>query len=434
MGRTLDRGWIAALCLLCPAAGWGAGEETKPASAWTYDLSGEVRLRGEWRDDNDLDRNLDDDRREGFMRVRLGVAFEKKDEVRVFIQAQDSRVSGEEANVGSATDPTLSDEENLDLHQGYVEVRAFARSGLILYAGRREWTYGDHRVIGNFAWNNFGRAFDGVTLRWKSPKIFWIDGFYAQLDQDATPDGGTRGDGLYGTYAQWAPRPGDEVEGYAMAFHDSTRLAGEAGSGASQVKMVGGRVRSKIQRFEYRAEAAVQRGEFAGDDHRAWAAAAILGLDLGSAKRWRAIGGYDYATGDRDSTDGVDQEFFNFFPTNHPLYGYMDLFGWRNITSPWAGVAFSEGRHWAQAKVHKFDLQDEHGRWKNAGGASLGFDATGGSGRCVGREIDLIYRFKWGEKVALEADLSRFDPDDFAEATRGSDPSHFGYLMLTVGF
>jgi hypothetical protein len=54
----------------------------------------------------------------------------------------------------------------------------------------------------------------------------------------------------------------------------------------------------------------------------------------------------------------------------------------------------------------------------------------------VGREADLTYRFKWTDHVSVEADLSRFEPGEFADQARpgsAGDPSTFAYLMLTFG-
>lgn len=429
-------------------AGWGAAGavELKPSDDWVFDLNGEVRLRGEARNDNDLSEDIDDDRREGLQRIRLGFAIRHKDRVRVFIQAQDSRVWGAEEEP-EVTDPTTANSKNLDLHQGYVEVSAFGKSHLTLYAGRREWNYGDQRLIGSFGWSNVGRSFDGVTLRWQGKKT-WLDGFYGRVDQEilketipaTMPPGqmasATRGDFLAGVYAQWRTRDADQWEAYFLDFSDSAEAAGEVTGedGATSVKAYGARAKSGIGRFDYTAEVVLQGGTFNGDDHDALAVGAQLGLTLGEAKRWRVHGGYDFATGDADSTDGEHEEFFNFFPTNHLPYGYMDLFGWRNLKSPWAGLAWTAPRHKAQARVFRFELDEPGGRWSNAGGTTLGFDPAGGSGTKVGREIDLTYSFKWTDQVAVEANVSRFEPDDFAEATRGDAPSHFGYLQLTVTF
>ena len=64
----------------------------------------------------------------------------------------------------------------------------------------------------------------------------------------------------------------------------------------------------------------------------------------------------------------------------------------------------------------------------------LGFDSTGQSGRSVGWEIDLNYNWAFRKKSGLQAGVSYFEPKRFAEATRGSDPQQWAYVMLTVGY
>ncbi len=177
-----------------------------------------------------------------------------------------------------------------------------------------------------------------------------------------------------------------------------------------------------------------ERGEFHGDDLDAEAAATQVGWTWGKEKKLRVFAGYDYATGDRDVADGEQNQFFNFFPTNHPHYGFMDYEGWRNIDSPYAGVSFAHGKHFYQAKAHRFRLESGFGPWQDASGAVLGFDPTGASGDDVGDEIDLSYRYDWREKTRVEAGWSRFFPGEFAEATRGGDVSDWGYVQLVLGF
>lgn len=75
-----------------------------------------------------------------------------------------------------------------------------------------------------------------------------------------------------------------------------------------------------------------------------------------------------------------------------------------------------------------------HATWRDAAGSVLGFDPTGASGKNVGREIDLTYRFTWTETILLEAGWSELSPGRFARLTRGSDVSRWAYLMLTFGF
>ena len=408
---------------LLPAASRAQEEEKKPVQ-WSF--SGQARVRPEWRDNQDLDEDADDRMSQVFMRLRLGVEALIKEDFRVFIQAQDARVWGEEIS-------TASDEDNLDLHQGYLEARNLGVKGLSFAAGRQEWTYGDHRLIGNYDWNNVGRSFDGIRVRWGSER-FTADGLWAEISNRVTA-GATTGSDLFGIYTQTRRRPGGEYEGYLLGFSDRIKVAGETGiPGATKVYALGGRVRDRFGGFDFVVEAVVERGEFHGDDLEAEAAAAQVGWTWGHEKKLRIFIGYDYATGDVDVADGEQNQFFNFFPTNHPHYGYMDYEGWRNIDSPYAGISLGHGKHFYQAKVHRFRLESRFGPWQDASGVVLGFDPIGASGDEVGDEVDLTYRFDWREKTRVEVGLSRFFPGEFAEATRGSDPSDWGYVQLVLGF
>ena len=403
-----------------------ATPEEEEAKKITWTLSGEARLRPEWRENADLDSREDDDLRQGFMRLRLGLAVQIRDTFKLFAQAQDSRVAGEESS-------TTSDEENLDLHQGYLEFKPVRKSRLTLTAGRQELKYGDERMIGAFGWDNVGRSFDGLKTRYARENLF-VDGMVARV-VNRNDGSSTSGSDLAGVYAQSAFRPGSEYEGYLLAFFDNIDAAGELGApGETSIYALGGRVKDRFARVDINAEAVIQSGEFHGEDHAAWSAALQAGGNWGDAWKVRPFIGYDFATGDDDPVDGDRQEFFNFFPTNHPHYGYADYEGWRNIRSPYAGISLAHTRYFVQVKAHRFMLEEEAGPWKDAGGNVMGFDPAGASGINVGREFDLTGRFTWQEKTALEAGFARFEPGQFARRTRGDDPSHWAYLTLTVGF
>jgi hypothetical protein len=274
---------------------------------------------------------------------------------------------------------------------------------------------------------------EGAKVRY-SRKTFWLDGLHARVSSRSL-GGSTRGSDLYGVYAQKSIPEGGLVEGYVLSFANSIEAAGETGElDSTAVHALGGRVKDTIGRLDFTVEAAVETGHVNGDDLTAWAGAATAGLTWGDTIVLRTFAGFDFATGDEDPTDGDQGEFFNFFPTNHLHYGYADYEGWRNIESPYAGASVKKGRQFAQAKIHHFMLEEKAGPWKSAGGAVLGFDPDGGSGANVGDEVDLTYRYTWLEKTSLEAGLSRFKPGRFARRTRGEDPSHWGYLMLTMGF
>ena len=419
------------MCILLVAGSATLQADDQQARDLTWSPFAEIRFRPEHRDNADLNDDNDDVRRQGFMRLRLGLRMAWKEDYRLVLQIQDARVAGEEAS-------TTSNEKNLDLHQGFVEWVTGSGKRTTWTLGRQEWKYGDERMIGPFGWDNIGRSFDGLKVRHARTE-FWIDVLFAQttLQKVTATDPtivATDSAGIYGVYTQSAPRAGSEYEGYLLGYDDDGG-AGETGAiGTTRIHALGARARDRFGRFDYGIEAVYEEGEYRGDDLTAHAAGAVAGLTWGGGIKVRTFGGYDLATGDEDPTDGERQEFFNFFPTNHPHYGYMDYEGWRNLRSYYGGVSAAGGRHFGLVKAHHFALEDERGPWKDAGGGVLGFDAAGASGRSVGGEIDLLYRWAWKEKAVLEAGYGHFVPGQFARRTRGEDPSDWAYVMLTVGF
>jgi hypothetical protein len=399
----------------------------------SWGLSAEARFRPEWRQDADLDHRVDDDRRFGLMRLRLGLLL-GYGPWKIFAQAQDARVAGEEAS-------TVANEQNLDLHQGWVEISKLAGDRLALTIGRQEWKYGDERMIGAFGWDNIGRSFDGVRGR-VSGKRWFLDTLAARVtsvprtEELSQPVAGpTTGSDLYGVYGHITPRQTSEYEPYALVFDDNVRFGGETGTlGESLVNALGGRVKERWGHVDMTVEAAWETGEWRGDDLTAAAAAGVVGWTLGDPWKLRFYAGYDFATGDEDPADGEREEFFNFFPTNHPHYGYADYEGWRNLRSPHGGVSWNSGRHFVLGAYHRFLLEEEAGPWKDAAGNVLGFDPTGSSGTHVGGEWDLLYRLALMETAGLESGISLFQPGRFARRTRGDDPSCWASVMLTVSF
>ncbi|HEX9428038.1 MAG TPA: alginate export family protein [Candidatus Polarisedimenticolia bacterium] len=407
-----------------------AQEEKKDV---TWSLSGEARYRPEWRENTDLDSTREDQTRQGYMRLRLGVSILYKEDYRVFVQVQDARVAGEETSTGS-------NDKNLDLHQGYLEMKHLAGDRWNLIVGRQEWKYGDERLIGASWWSNVGRSFDGVKVRFAGHS-YWIDGIAARIQTRPGPFGSppvpaTTGSDLFGLYGQCFARKGAEYEAYWLQYDDHVAKVGETGAlGDSAIRAYGVRGKDHFGPVDVTVEGTLERGTLFGDDLRAGAAAAVAGYTIGSRAKIRLFGGYDYATGDRNPTDGKQEEFFNFFPTNHALYGYIDYQGWRNLRGPWGAVGLTAGRHYAQVKYHRFQLDQARDSWKDEAGVTvLGSDPTGQSGTSLGRELDLTWRFAWKEKTSFEAGYARFMPDRFARLTRGDDASDWAYVMLTATF
>src|SRR5581483_2408754 len=138
-------------------------------------IDGQIRLRYEYRDPTSYG-NVDAQTRSTDLllsRIRLNFGFAVTDDIDVFVQPQDQRQWGQEASV-------LSDERNLDLHQGFVEIRNLFGEPVTVKGGRMELSYGDQRLVSPLDWSNIGRAWDGLKVKY-GPQDWWIEGFYTVI-------------------------------------------------------------------------------------------------------------------------------------------------------------------------------------------------------------------------------------------------------------
>jgi hypothetical protein len=362
-------------------------------------------------------------------RARASVAV-GADKVKAFVEVQDARNWGTETS-------TVSNDHNADLHQAYVGLTDVAFAGTSVTLGRQELIYGDERLLGALDWATTARSFDGGVVRygWKNGAI---DGLAALVNDRKTAARGT-GDmilsGVYGRFLRG--RPGRELDLYALNLRDGARIAGEVtGLRTSRITTVGARARSApATGFQASAEGAWQFGHRGPDDHSAYAWAAVAGWTFATRYRPAVRVEWDGAGGDADPKDGRSREFNNLYPTNHPFYGYADLLGWRNMNALRGTLALApHAGHLVSLDVHRFRLRDAKGAWKDASGEVLGQDVTGNSGRDIGDEMDVLYRFPVRKELACLVGYSAFFPGPFAKTVRGAKTQSFGYAQLLFKF
>jgi len=365
-------------------------------------------------------------------RIRLDARWRLNDNVTGLIQVQDSRLWGQEAS-------TASNEGNLDLHQGYLQVAGFLAPQWTLRVGRQEISYGNQRLIGAFGWDNIGRSFDAGKLTYAGASVS-ADLFAGRLaDRRNSGRGDNSQDliGLYGRIGQ--PNAKFVLEPYLLYLRDGLEIAGEQAGvprEPTRILTLGFRTFGAAgSGFSYDLENAFQVGQRGPDSQRAAALAAQARYRFSGDVRPEFGFEYDYATGDGKSTDGLSQEFNNLFPTNHPHYGFADYLGWRNMQDfkPYVSFQVSPSVR-AEFAYHRFLLVEKTGAWKNAGGTVLGADPTGRLGTDLGHEIDLTFTFPLYEHLRMLPGYSLFLPGKFARGTQGPRASQFAYWQTVVTF
>lgn len=470
---------ITATLLLATAAYAGDARTSAPAApepppnplsflddAIVFDVEERVRFEA-FNNSRDFDDSINDDQDDTWVlnRFRLGLSIKPTKWLKLYGQVQDTR-EWDSDRVNTPGVRGTQGEDNFDLRQAYVELGDFQSFPFGVTIGRQGVSYGERRLIGDARWNNFGRTFDAVRLRLQGEK-FWAEAFAmrpVQIKEEVINDSDAA-DNVFGLYTSNALLPWQETDLYwiyrdkgdAQPDLDPTNRADPRGTWngpAVRIHTVGTRWKSKpaeLRGWDYLVEAAAQWGEtWERDrlsperDHRAWAIAALGGYTFESLKWKPRIGlEYNFGSGDRNQADSESHSFQNLFPTNHPRYGYMDEFSWRNIHNARAQLNIKPVKAVdIELSYHAFWLAETTDYWFRSNGISTlrtttpdGRDVrTIGADNFAGQEIDL--RVKWEVTKHVEIDLgySHFFAGDYLRQTGTSDDADFAYVQTTVKF
>ena len=433
----------------------------------------EERFRWEIRENNfdfnDSLNGLTDDN--WFLqRMRFGMTVKPAPWLKLYVQAQDSR----EINSDRPDFPGVLGAEGddaFDLRQAWLEFGNAKDFPLTLKVGRQTMIYGDERLIGASDWNNIGRTFDAVKLRWED-KNWWLDAFASSV---VVPERGSYNQsdflngtethreqifsGLYFSTTAIGPQTTDV---YVLHLHEDTSAKYQpAATGDTNFFTLGTRWKSKPGAFapqaavglskdgksamppgpakpvgfDYEAELAFQTGEVRGLDLTAFAAHAGTGYTFDTAWLPRLGLAYSFASGDDNAKDGDIETFQNLFPTNHKFYGQMDAFSWQNIHDFEVSVKAAPIRVvTVKAEYHAFWLATTDDAWYRANGTTTVRPITPSADNYAGSEVDLFVQWKVNTHLQVEGGYSHFFAGGYLSGTGRSDDADFGYIQAKLTF
>jgi len=397
----------------------------------------EMRYRLEARDDFDFSERLDDTDTFHLLRTRLMLDANLSDSIRAFVQLQDSRIF----DTTSANRFSITFRDEFDLRQAYVDLKVKEISeALTLRAGRQELSYGDQRLVGGFDWSNVAQSFDGVKLIYADKK-FSIDGFLTEkviIDRANPNNWYDDNEGFHGFYATYKGIDKHLLDLYYLYRNTSEPVAmGPNGTRKLDESTVGLRVRGdKVNNFDYTLEYAYQFGEFGSLDVKAHALIALAGYTF-NGHPWKPRLGleWDFASGDKDSTDSQRNTFDNLWPTNHLHYGYIDLVSLQNINAyRLTGDIKPNKKLTLQADYWLFYLDETTDAAYNAGRGTLrAARGTAGSGY-LGAEVDFLLKYAMNKNVNLLGGYSRFFAGTFLARSGNNDDANFFYLQSLLKF
>jgi len=365
----------------------------------------------------------------------------------------------------------------LDVNQAYVLIGNPKEFPVTLEIGRQELAYGDQRLVGHARWLNVPRTFDAAKLRYENPS-FSLDLFsggvvYVRNNRLNRSNGQDLFSGAYLTFPKLAQNQIVETYLYArnvargIVTDDWSAVAAPARFPAPQDLYTAGlRVKSKPGAYgswDFGYEAAWQFGNRTAVFPATTAAAAFAAPRL-TQGAYAVIGqiGYSWskgtwsrrlaviasvASGDDNSADGKSRTFQNLFPSNHLLYGAMDMTGLQNARDlrlaytlkpkPNLSLAVEANLQW---------LDNTNDFWYNAAGAprnSAGAAMGSGGGyrinpsysNTLGEEIDLLAGWTFRPSAQLEVGACHYFRGDYIKRSLrvvGSKDASYVYVQLTL--
>jgi hypothetical protein len=299
---------------------------------WSLTLSGELRLRPEGfrirktaARPGTIDSYL-------LQRYLFGADLRFGRRVRVFAETQSGIITGQ------LRSPRPTDQDTLDLHQAFFEVRQPVRqkAEVRLTIGRQELEIGSTRLISASPGLNVKRSFDGVGAGYRTSGWTMIGAVAKLVDLrsgafDDRPDSGQ----LFWGVAAGRPAAvrglGRAEAGVYYLGIDRKQSVFVQGTGPETRHTVGAKWNG-AGRLDLNHDVVVQWGHFAGAPILAWAYAADTGYRARSVSwRPRISARFDIASGDADAANAKLQSFNPLFPGNS-YSGAVGLLGPTNLT------------------------------------------------------------------------------------------------------
>ncbi len=336
------------------------------------------------------------------------------------------------------------DEDRFDFHQLFMDARILGENTPVtLRVGRQEMQYGKQRLVSPLDWANTRRSFDGVKLMYQSEKLD-VDVWYMKpVPIDLTeglnrkPNEYRTEQDFYGIYSTYKGIPNHEVDAYFMALVDDGDLMNaNFRRGDLSLYTLGGRIGGKFGDFDYDGELAGQWGSFAGDKISAWMAGVDAGYTFSQVDWKPRIGvGFDWGSGDRDSTDNKHSTFNQLFPLGHAYLGYLDLVARQNVIAPNVNLTLTpHERVVVKTTWMGFWADSPNDALYNAGGGVSRRDRFRNPGHELGNELDLTIEVKVDAHQSLLFGYSHFWASNFIAATGASRDADFLYMGYTFKF
>jgi hypothetical protein len=367
------------------------------------------------------------------LRSRLEVVITPRTWFKIVSQLQDARPFMQKPPWGP---PNLN---AWDLKLAYAEFGDPERSWISVRVGRQLINY-NNTIIANSEWRNQARSYDAVVtnLHYDRYRL----GLFAASAVVPLRDGISHhqeGNNIYGAYGAidhllphsvlepfvlWRLQP-------SVAIESSTK----AKFGKQDEWAYGARFKGLVFRdADYSAEWIGERGNDGPNAIKAWAA--TLGAGYRVDRLWwkpRVFWQYDYATGDKNPTDGTHGTFDTMYPTAHDRFGISDQFGWQNIQSQRVGITVEPRHRWTiTGQYLDLWLASANDWLYNTSGGTIARNIAGRDGTHIGQEYDGYTWYELNAHVNVGVGVGHLQGGEFLQrATKGPN---YNYPYFALNF
>jgi len=349
--------------------------------------------------------------------------------------------------------------DTIDLHQAYFSLGNLKEFPLATKVGRQELSFGDERLVGAGNWNNIGRSFDAVKVRWQND-WFSADFFSGRpvVPQDGVFDQANDYDFFSGVYATSLKVPKNILDVYFLA-RNATRAANSVVPSpqipqptARDIYTLGGHLKSQLGEldgWDYSLEGAYQFGNFATNTTSVRLTQNTFMFSVGGGYTFTNIWAtprlgleYNYSAGDSNPNDGTHGTFDNLFPTNRKFYGYMNFCSLENIQDLHSLLQIKPTKRLTAAlEGHNFWLANSHDYFYTVSGTprtSGGYGIHPNYSTYVGSELDVTASFIISRFALFEAGYGHFFAGQYIEQSLaghgGAQDANAFYTQLTFIF
>lgn len=365
------------------------------------------------------------------LRSRLAMTIRPAAWLKLVTQVQDSRPFMQKPPWGP---PNLN---AWDLKLAYAEFGDPEKHWISLRVGRQLINY-NNTIIADSEWRNQARSYDAIAANLHYDRFRL--GLFAASAVIPLAEGISHheeGNNLYGAYGGidhivpnsvlepfvlWRVQPSVAVETTATLK-----------TGRQDEKAYGVRFKAvALRSLDYSGEWIAERGSDGPDSIEAWGAS--IGAGYRIDRIWwkpRAFWQYDYASGDKNPTDGRHGTFDTMYPTAHDRFGVADQFGWQNIIAERVGLTIEPRHRWTVTGQYlDFWLASATDALYNTSGGVIVRDATGKSGTHIGKEADVYTWYELNRHVNVGVGLGHIFGGEFLDKTTKGPNYSYPYFAL----